>query len=182
MARVERRSVVEVVVLEVAPGSGWVRDRLAEFLWSNQREILQAVVRHRYVAFKSAHDTGKGHGASRAVTWWLDTREDPITTTAPTTRQVHAILWRTSARLIASATFLAASRPRTISTWGPGGKSSSPLAASRLITINRRCRGFMRWVACWRLASTTCASDDCRHRIGPTRWPSPLLVGPMLRR
>jgi hypothetical protein len=78
MARVVRRSVVDVVVLEVARGSGWVRDRLAEFLWSNQREILQAVVRHRYVAFKSAHDTGKGHGASRAVTWWLDTREDPI--------------------------------------------------------------------------------------------------------
>jgi hypothetical protein len=59
------------------------------------REILQAVVHHRYVAVKSAHDTGKSHGASRAVAWWLDTREDPFaTTTAPTTKQVHAILWR----------------------------------------------------------------------------------------
>jgi hypothetical protein len=74
---------------------GWVRDRLGEFLWSKQREILEAVVHHRYVAVKSAHDTGKSHGASRAVAWWLDTRDDPFaTTTAPTTKQVHAILWR----------------------------------------------------------------------------------------
>jgi hypothetical protein len=71
---------------------GWVRDRLGEFLWSKQREILEALVRHRYVAVKSAHDTGKSHGASWAVAWWLDTREDPFaTTTAPTTKQVQAI-------------------------------------------------------------------------------------------
>jgi hypothetical protein len=74
---------------------GWVSDRLGEFLWSKQREIIEAVVRHRYVAVKSAHDTGKSHSASRAVAWWLGTREDPFaTTTAPTTKQVHAILWR----------------------------------------------------------------------------------------
>jgi hypothetical protein len=72
-----------------------VRDRLGEFLWSKQRGILEALVRHRYVAVKSAHDTGKSHRASRAVAWWLDTREDPFaTTTAPTTKQVPAILWR----------------------------------------------------------------------------------------
>ena len=54
---------------------GCIRDRVAVFLWSKQREILEAVVRHRYVAVKSAHDTGTGHGASRTVGWWLDTRE-----------------------------------------------------------------------------------------------------------
>jgi hypothetical protein len=81
---------------------GWVPDRLGEFLWSKQREILEAVVHHRYVTVKSAQDTGKSHGASRAVAWWLDTREDPFaTTTAPTTKQIHAILWRASAGLIA---------------------------------------------------------------------------------
>jgi hypothetical protein len=90
-------------VLTSTSSSEWsvlvdVRDRLAEFPWRKQREILEAVVRHRYVAVKSAHDTGKGHGASRAVAWWFDTREDPFaTTTAPTTKQVNAILWRTSA-------------------------------------------------------------------------------------
>lgn len=72
-----------------------VQDRLGEFLWSRQREIAEAVVRHRYVAVKSAHDTGKSHEASRIVAWWLDEHEDPFaTTTAPTTKQVHAILWR----------------------------------------------------------------------------------------
>jgi len=29
---------------------------------------------------------------------------------------------------------------------------------------------------------TICASEDCRHRIELTRWPSPLLAGRMLRR
>jgi hypothetical protein len=74
---------------------GWVRDRLGEFLWSKQREIIEALVTHRYVAVKSAHDTGKSHTASRAVCWFLDVKNDPFgTTTAPTTKQVHAILWR----------------------------------------------------------------------------------------
>jgi len=74
---------------------GWVRDRIGEFLWSKQREIADSIVRNRYTAVKSSHDTGKSHGASRIVSWWLDTRDDPFaTTTAPTTKQVHAILWR----------------------------------------------------------------------------------------
>jgi hypothetical protein len=73
-------------------------------------------LRHRYVAVKSTHGTGTGHGASPAVAWWLDTREDLFaTTTAPTTKQVHAILWRSSAGLIAGAAFLAASRSMTSS-------------------------------------------------------------------
>ena len=72
-----------------------MRDRLGEFLWSKQREIAESIVRNRYTAVKSSHDTGKCHGASRIVSWWLDTHEDPFaTTTAPTTKQVHAILWR----------------------------------------------------------------------------------------
>src|SRR4051794_2006067 len=68
---------------------------LGEFLWSKQREVLQAVRDYRYVAVKSVHDTGKSHTASRLVCWWLSVMADPFaTTTAPTTKQVHAILWR----------------------------------------------------------------------------------------
>jgi hypothetical protein len=94
---------------------------------SKQRAILEAVVRHPYVAVKSAYDTGKSHGASRAVAWWLDTKEDPFaTTTAPTTKQVHAILWR----YIGQA-HLKGNLPGRITLddeWymGPGGKSWSP--------------------------------------------------------
>jgi cyanophycinase-like exopeptidase len=36
-----------------------VRDRLGEFMWSKQCEIAETLVEHRYVAVKSAHDTGK---------------------------------------------------------------------------------------------------------------------------
>jgi hypothetical protein len=124
---------------------GWVRDRLGEFLWSKQREILEALVRHRYVAVKSAYDTGKVHGASWAVAWWLDTREAQFaTTTAPTTSRFTRFCGGTSAKLIERATFLAASRSMMSGTWARTEKSSSPLAASPLITINRRFRASMR--------------------------------------
>jgi hypothetical protein len=124
---------------------GWVRDRLGEFLSSKQREILEALVRHRYVAVKRAYDTGKGHSASWAVAWWLDTREDPFaTTTAPTTKQVHAILWRYIGQAHRKGN-LPGRIPLDYEWYmGPGGKSSSPLAASQLITINRRFRASMR--------------------------------------
>jgi hypothetical protein len=42
------------------------------------------------------------------------------------------------------ATFLAGSRSMTSGTWARAEKSSSHLAASRLIMINRPSRGFMR--------------------------------------
>jgi hypothetical protein len=51
---------------------------------SNQREIAESVVRNRDAAVKSSRHTGKSHGASRIVSWWLDTHLDPfVTTTAP---------------------------------------------------------------------------------------------------
>lgn len=75
---------------------GWVRcGPLGEFLWSKQREVLEAVRDHRYVAVKSAHDTGKSLIGLRLVCWWEKVMADPFATkTAPTTKQVHAILWR----------------------------------------------------------------------------------------
>jgi hypothetical protein len=76
---------------------GWVRDRLGEFMWSKQREIAESVVVNRYTAIKSAHDTGKSFTMSRLAAWWLDVHpigEAFVVTTAPTTAQVEAILWR----------------------------------------------------------------------------------------
>jgi len=74
-----------------------VRDRLGEFMWSKQREIAESVVVNRYTAIKSAHDTGKSFTMSRLAAWWLDVHpigEAFVVTTAPTTAQVEAILWR----------------------------------------------------------------------------------------
>jgi hypothetical protein len=75
----------------------WVEQRLGEQLWSTQREIAEAVRDHRYVAVPSCHDSGKSFLASRLVAWWISVHppgEAFAVTTAPTTAQVEAILWR----------------------------------------------------------------------------------------
>jgi hypothetical protein len=73
---------------------GWVRSN-GGFLWSKQRDIGQSVVENRYTAVHSSHGTGKSFGASRFAGWFLKTHSDPfVVTTAPTTPQISAILWR----------------------------------------------------------------------------------------
>lgn len=80
-------------------GAAWVRERLDEYVWSKQEEILTALAvpgRPR-VAVRSCHGAGKSHIASRAIAWWLDTHPPGtafVVTTAPTFHQVRAILWR----------------------------------------------------------------------------------------
>lgn len=75
---------------------GWVRDRLGEHLWSKQADIAESVVTHRRTAVKSCHDAGKSFIASRIADWWIDSHpagEAFVVSTAPTYKQVHAILW-----------------------------------------------------------------------------------------
>jgi hypothetical protein len=75
---------------------GWVEDRLGEHLWSRQREIAESVRDHRRTAVKSCHNSGKSFLAARLACWWLDTHppgEAIVVSTAPTYKQVHAILW-----------------------------------------------------------------------------------------
>ena len=75
----------------------WVRERLNEHMWSAQRAIARSVVKNRYTAVHSAHDTGKSFTASRICSWWIDSHPPGqafAVTTAPTTHQVDAILWR----------------------------------------------------------------------------------------
>ena len=76
---------------------GWVRSRLGEHMWSKQRQIARSVVKNRYTAVHSCHDSGKSFTASRLVAWWIDSHPPGsafAVTTAPTTEQVDAILWR----------------------------------------------------------------------------------------
>ena len=80
---------------------GFIRDTLGEFLWTKQIEIAEAVVSHRRVAVKSCHESGKSWTVARLVAWWLS--EHPpgtafVVTTAPSARQVRAVLWREIAR------------------------------------------------------------------------------------
>lgn len=75
----------------------WTTETLGEFMWSKQIEIGRAVVEHSHVAVKAAHGPGKSHMASRLAAWWLETHpvgSAMVVTTAPSTAQVGAILWR----------------------------------------------------------------------------------------
>jgi hypothetical protein len=77
--------------------AAWTQERLGEFLWSKQVEIMRAVAAKPLVAVQSGHGIGKSHLASRLVAWFLDTRppgETFVVTTAPTVQQVRAVLWR----------------------------------------------------------------------------------------
>jgi hypothetical protein len=59
--------------------------------------MAQSVVENRYSAFKASPDVSKSHTMSRLALWWIDVHppgEAFVVTTAPTTPQVEAILWR----------------------------------------------------------------------------------------
>ncbi len=75
----------------------WGQEKLGEFFWSAQVEILISLAVNRYTAVQSCHDSGKSFIAARAAAKWLD-QHDPgeafVVSTAPTSAQVSAILWR----------------------------------------------------------------------------------------
>jgi hypothetical protein len=58
---------------------------------------MLAVRQYRKVAVKSCHDIGKSFIAADIASWWIDSHpvgEAFVVTTAPTSSQVKAILWR----------------------------------------------------------------------------------------
>ena len=117
---------------------------LGELLWSNQRQIAASIVRNGCTAVKSSHDHREESRSSRIVSWWLDTHERLATTAAPTTKQVHAILWR----YIGQAHREGQLRGRiTLDDewyiWVLQATSSSPLVANPLITTRLHSRASM---------------------------------------
>lgn len=76
--------------------AGWITERLRVHLWSKQREIVEAVAKHRQVAVYSCVDSGKSYAAACLMAWWgsIDPENSFIVSTAPTFDQVRAILWR----------------------------------------------------------------------------------------
>lgn len=77
--------------------AGWVQARTREHLWSDQVQIIESVRDHRRTAVPACHGPGKSFTAGRLVAWWLDVHPPGTAfavTTAPTDRQVKAILWR----------------------------------------------------------------------------------------
>src|SRR5690554_6242439 len=84
----------------------WVTDKAGDFLWSKQRDIMEAVRDYPRVAVRSCHSTGKTATAGRVAAWWIDAHppgEAFVLTTTPTGPQVKALLWREINRLHAKA-------------------------------------------------------------------------------
>lgn len=75
----------------------WARERLGVTVWSKQAEIAEALIKHRKVAVKSAHGTGKSYLAALIIAWWTDTRGHQgavCVSTAPSAEQVGKVVWR----------------------------------------------------------------------------------------
>lgn len=74
----------------------WARERAGIEVWSKQIEILESIRDHPNTAVKSCHSAGKSFTAALVTCWWLDVHpagEARVITTAPTSKQVDAVLW-----------------------------------------------------------------------------------------
>lgn len=79
----------------------WARHHGIE-LWSGQRRILEAVRDHDQTGVASCHEVGKSFSAALVTAWWVDAHPDGearVVTSAPTDKQVKAILWSEINRL-----------------------------------------------------------------------------------
>lgn len=75
---------------------GWAVQRARVEVWSKQREILEAVRDEPRVAIRSCHSAGKSFTMGLLTCWWLDAfpiGEARVISTAPTSKQVDAVLW-----------------------------------------------------------------------------------------
>jgi len=74
----------------------WAAKKAKINLWSKQRDIIRSIRDNRRTAVQSGHGIGKSLTASVAASWWVDTHpvdQTLVVTTAPSVKQVHAILW-----------------------------------------------------------------------------------------
>lgn len=77
----------------------WAKDFLGISPWSKQAEVAMSLVHHKNVVVKAGHEVGKSWLAGLLICWWVDTRWDLpggcfVVSTAPSTRQINAIVWR----------------------------------------------------------------------------------------
>lgn len=72
---------------------GWAAAR-GIHLWSAQRAVAASVETHRRTAVRAGHAVGKSFEAAVLAAWWIDTKPDSLViSTAPSSHQVHGILW-----------------------------------------------------------------------------------------
>jgi hypothetical protein len=74
----------------------WARNEAGIKLWSKQEEICDSVLKHKKTAVRAGHGVGKSLTAATVATWWIANHpvgEAYVASTAPSTPQIHAILW-----------------------------------------------------------------------------------------
>ncbi|QDK01293.1 terminase [Microbacterium phage WaterT] len=77
----------------------WAEEYLGIKPWSAQAKVAMSVVDNKNVVVKAGHEVGKSWLAGLLICWWVDTRWDLpggcfVVSTAPSTRQINAIVWR----------------------------------------------------------------------------------------
>lgn len=85
-----------------ADPSNWIARKLRAHLWSGQQSVLDSVKKNRYTVVPSAHDVGKSFLAAATACQWIEQHELGeafVVSTAPTSAQVSAVLWREIERL-----------------------------------------------------------------------------------
>jgi hypothetical protein len=86
----------------LADPEAWAEERGGMFLWSKQKEVFRAVSQNRRTAAYGCHEWGKSFSAGGLTAWWIDCHPPGTAatiTTAPTDRQVRAILWKEIRRI-----------------------------------------------------------------------------------
>jgi hypothetical protein len=84
----------------------WAKKKAGVHLWSKQQDIIHSLQTSKRTAVQSGHGIGKSLTASVAASWWVDTHppEDTlVVSTAPSVKQVHAILWEEIRKIHAKA-------------------------------------------------------------------------------
>ena len=74
----------------------WIEEELGEEIWSAQREICEAVVKHKRVAVRGCHGPGNTRVVSRLALHWIDVHPPgtaKVITTAPSFWQVRGLVW-----------------------------------------------------------------------------------------
>lgn len=77
----------------------WAKDFLGVYLWSKQAEVAMSLVTEKNVIVKAGHEVGKSFLAGLLICWWVDTHwQLPggcfVVSTAPSTKQINAVVWR----------------------------------------------------------------------------------------
>lgn len=79
----------------------WAKDVPGVHLWSSQASVAMSVAENANTAVKAGHGVGKSFLAALLICWWMDTRYPDcfVASTAPSTAQIGAIVWREIHRL-----------------------------------------------------------------------------------